>query len=136
MDIPANYMMCLNDGCPKAKDCLRKLAYESLGTQEVFLRVLNPRLYDKRASCKYFRSARKTRLAWGLKRAFESVPNGVCQQIKYELRAKFGNAKFYRFCRGEVALNEEDQAAVRKAFAKKGIAEEPLYEHWTEEYDW
>ncbi|WP_455586764.1 DUF6078 family protein [Bacteroides sp.] len=79
---------------------------------------------------------RKRCVAWGVKELLNRIPHEDAVSIKKELIEHFGKTKYYRFYREECCLKPKDQNFVRQAFRNKGIAEEPPFGHYTEEYLW
>ena len=135
--IPTDYALCQNDACPHTADCLRYICFKEQTSDNISIRVLNPKFYPADgAECKYFSSTEKVRVAWGVKGIFDSIPYNEAKAIKKELISHFGRTKFYQFFREERAIMPKDQAEIKGIFAKNGIQSEIACTRFTEEYDW
>ncbi len=58
--IPDAYLLCMNQDCPKATDCLRRIAEQQIGDEVRLWRVISPK-YQKNQTgdCPYFRPSGK-----------------------------------------------------------------------------
>ena len=109
--VPFNYARCYNEQCPKACNCLRRVA--ALLT-----------------------TAEKIHVAWGISHLLDNVPYKDGTNIKQQLIGHFGKTLYYRFYREERFLSPADQNYIRQLFRRKGITEEPVFDSYTDEYNW
>lgn len=94
--------------------------------------------------CRYhrlplFRKAQKYRVAWGIRHLLDNVPHKCAAPMRNQLVGHFGKTTYYRFYRQEQGLFPKAQAYIRQVFKQYGIAEEPKFERYSEEYsynDW
>ena len=73
-------------------------------------------------------------MAWGIKHLLDKVPYEAADEMRRQLIAHFGKNTYYRFYRLERPLRPEDQEFVCRLFQRKGIAEAPRFERYSEEY--
>ena len=62
---PATYPVCIHSDCPLAATCLHQMAYVEKVKTDEHLRLINPTLCAKDASCKYHRDCTPVRYARG-----------------------------------------------------------------------
>ena len=56
--------------------------------------------------------------------------------MKQTLIRYFGRGVYYSYYRKEVPLVPEEQEVIRKLFAENGVTSEPVFESYSEEYEW
>ena len=134
---PANYSRCFNNQCPKADNCLHRLAALRDTPEYPSIRIINPLCIPEDSSqCAYFQSTQKIHVAWGISHLLDEVPYKNLQPLKSQLIAHFGRGKYYRFYREKCYLSPEDQNYVRQTFRQYGIPGEPAFNSYSEEYRW
>lgn len=134
---PTDYPRCLHAQCPKAAECLHQLAAQQDTGDRAFITVVNPKAIPADAdACPHFKSARKVRLAWGVKNLFDTLPQKQAKIIKAEILQHFGRTKYYRIYRHETYMEPGEQEYIRKTFLRHGIQESPAFEEYTEGYVW
>ena len=102
---PANYSRCFNNQCPKADNCLHRLAALRDTPEYPSIRIINPLCIPEDSSqCAYFQSTQKIHVAWGISHLLDEVPYKNLQPLKSQLIAHFGRGKYYRFYREESYL--------------------------------
>ena len=100
---PANYSRCFNNQCPKADNCLHRLAALRDTPEYPSIRIINPLCIPEDSSqCAYFQSTQKIHVAWGISHLLDEVPYKNLQPLKSQLIAHFGRGKYYRFYREEL----------------------------------
>ena len=134
---PYNYARCFNNQCPKADNCLHRMAALNDTNEYPFIKSVNPQCFpvDGRA-CPYFQSAQKIHVAWGIKHLLDEVPYKDVFELKHRMLGYFGRGKYYHFYREECFLTPEDQNYIRQLFLQKGITKEPVFENYSDEYRW
>ena len=60
----------------------------------------------------------------------------MCSPMRNQLVGHFGKTTYYRFYRQEQGLFPKAQAYIRQVFKQYGIAEEPKFERYSEEYSY
>lgn len=134
---PYSYARCFNTQCTKADNCLHRLAALHDTTESPTIRIINPLCIPADSSqCTFFQSARKVRVAWGIRHLLDEIPYKDIQPLKSQLIAYFGRGKYYRFYREECYLTPDDQNYIRQVFRQHGMQKEPVFEAYSEEYMW
>lgn len=135
--VPSHFAHCFNGQCVKSNSCLRHLAAEHCTAAHPIIRTINPLCVpDNSDTCPYFRPLEKIRIAWGIKHLFDRLPYTEAKLLKSQIMARFGKTMYYRYYRKEYGVSPENQEFIRRVFSKKGIAEEPAFEYYSEEYIW
>ena len=92
---PANYSRCFNNQCPKADNCLHRLAALRDTPEYPSIRIINPLCIPEDSSqCAYFQSTQKIHVAWGISHLLDEVPYKNLQPLKSQLIAHFGRGKY------------------------------------------
>lgn len=134
---PYNFSRCFNAQCPKAENCLHRLAAVHDTPEYPSIRIINPLcIPEDNSQCSYFQSAKKIHVAWGIKHLFDNILHKNVSTLKNQLISYFGRGKFYRFYREESYLTPEDQNYIRRLFRQNGIEEEPVFDSYSDEYRW
>lgn len=134
---PTYYARCYNKQCTKADNCLRHIAVLHTTADTPFINAVNPDSFPAdTTTCPYYQSAEKIHLAWGITHLLDKVPFKDGQGIRQLLISHFGKSQYYRFHRHERPLRPEDQAYIRQVFRRKGITDEPVFDSYSDEYDW
>ena len=93
---PANYSRCFNNQCPKADNCLHRLAALRDTPEYPSIRIINPLCIPEDSSqCAYFQSTQKIHVAWGISHLLDEVPYKNLQPLKSQLIAHFGREESY-----------------------------------------
>ncbi|NDV66391.1 DUF6078 family protein [Bacteroides sp. 224] len=134
--VPDYYAHCLNEQCSRRSQCLRHLVAQADTSQHNVIRIINPKSIPADTNnCPFFKSNRKIRKAWGVKHLLDNVPYKDGSSIRQQLIDYFGRNMYYHIYRLERGILPEEQAYIQNVFRANGIAEEPQYEKYTEEYD-
>lgn len=113
------------------------LAAINCTSQYPTLSIINPnRIPADTTDCPYFRKAQKYRVAWGIRHLLDNVPHKCAAPMRNQLVGHFGKTTYYRFYRQEQGLFPKAQAYIRQVFKQYGIAEEPKFERYSEEYSY
>lgn len=135
--VPTNYARCYKEECPKADNCLRHLAMLRTTADTPFINIVNPASTPvDTTACPYFQSAQKLHYAWGVSHLLDKVPFKDGKYIRSQLVGHFGKSQYYRFYRRERPLTPDDQTFIRQVFLRKGITEEPVFDSYSDDYDW
>mgnify|MGYP000850643931 CR=1 FL=1 len=135
--VPEKYVHCFHDGCRQGSDCLRRLAALHAPKEVGVLRCVNPAAYPKRnGQCPYFRSTEKMRLAWGIATLCDDIPHGIATKLIPLVRQSFSKPTYYRILHQERPLYADEQKMIADLFARNGADRPPVYERYTESYDW
>lgn len=135
LSVPYNFARCFNNPCPQAINCLRHLAAQHSTADEPYISIVNPMSFPSDGnSCPYFKNAGKVRVAWGTKHLLNRIPHEDAVSIRKQLIRHFGKTGYYRFYREEHYLTPKEQSFIKEIFRNKGIATEPTFDRYTEEY--
>ena len=135
--VPFNYARCYNEQCPKACNCLRRMAALLTTADTSYISIINPMCIPATGiDCPHFQNAEKIHVAWGISHLLDNVPYKDGTNIKQQLIGHFGKTLYYRFYREERFLSPTDQNYIRQLFRRKGITEEPVFDSYTDEYNW
>ncbi len=135
--VPAGYIHCFNHACPLGGNCLRHLAALHVPKTRSYVMTVNPAAYPKDAArCPHFRSSEKIRFAWGMTATFDRIPYKTAVLLKEKIRSLYTKTTYYRILRKERSISPAEQAGIAGIFRQNGIDATPVYDSYTEEYDW
>lgn len=135
--VPSNYIHCLNQDCPLGDNCLRRLAALHAPKKYPYLVAVNPAAYPGDAThCPHFKSSAKIRFAWGLTATFDNIPYKTALLLKRKIRSLYSRTTYYRILNKERSLSPAEQSEIAHIFEQNGITSVPVYDSYTEEYDW
>lgn len=135
--IPAGFIHCFNARCPEAGGCLRHVAARYSAEAGRYIQVVNPACFPAGDTpCPDFKSAQKVRVAWGITNLLEKVPYRTARHLRKVMIFHFTKTLYYRYYRKEYGISPEAQLYIRKLFRQHGVQEEPVFDSYTEEYDW
>lgn len=130
----SSFLLCLNDNCPRAKECLHNSAYKDFGNSQKTINIINPNLYiELNAECSYFKTNQNVKIAWGLRTLLDSLSYDIAKSMRRRLIQKFGQTKYYRFYREELPILPEDQKTIKQIFLDEGIESDPQFNRFTME---
>ncbi len=133
---PNNYLMCQNAHCSCAKNCLHYIAYENLDDTTDSLDMLNPKKFNKSEKCMYFKPSEKVKVAWGLTKLLSMLPYESAKAIRKALISRFSKTRYYRYYRSELPIYPAAQKVIETVFQKYNITTPPVYDRFSEEYEW
>lgn len=102
--IPDAYLLCMNQDCPKATGCLRRIAEQQISDKVRLWRVISPK-YQKNQTgdCPYFRPSGKQTYALGFIGMLERMPYRQMQEAASRLLNHFGRRTYYRVAQRRTA---------------------------------
>ncbi len=135
--VPYQYIMCLNQQCPKADTCLRQLAEQSVPEKIEYLFIVNPKhLTTTKGDCPYYRCNIKARYAKGFIGILESLPHKQMENVISHLMSFFSRRTYYRVRKGERLLSPLEQQQVLNILKHCGVSQPPRFDAYIEDYDW
>ena len=135
--VPFHYIHCLNQACPRGENCLRRVVALHVPKEVPAVMTVNPALYPKDANrCPYFRSTEKFRYAWGRNALFDEIPYKQALLLKREMHDLYPKTTYYRILHQERPLSPAEQAVIARLFTKSGVSTAPVFDYYTEEYNW
>ena len=131
------YTLCFNDRCPKGENCLRRMLARHNVPECKRISVVNPLCYPPEGeACEFFRSDRKLQIAWGFSKLYNDMPARIATAIHAELEGGFNHTTYYRYRNQKKGLTPAQQQYIRQVCLRHGWKEEPVFDRYTEEYDW
>ena len=134
--IPDAYLLCMNQDCPKATGCLRRIAEQQISDKVRLWRVISPK-YQKNQTgdCPYFRPSDKQTYALGFIGMLEQMPYRQMQEAASRLLNHFGRRTYYRVRKGERPLSPNEQKSILNILEQCGIGDPassmPISKHTT-----
>lgn len=136
-DVPNGYIHCFHHQCAQKDKCMHYLVGTIMKPIHPLIYTINiPCVPENTIKCKHFLQVQQTRIAWGIKNLFDTLPTATSRRIKAVLLAKYKRSQYYRFYRKERGLTPEVQQFIKDLFKKHHVKEEPQYEFYTTEYVW
>jgi hypothetical protein len=133
----ADYLVCYNDNCEKAAQCLRrKVAGYVPDTRRLLLSVNPGYVARKKGKCEYFQSAEPIYMGKGLVHFYDRIPESAARAIRKQLLAHFGNSNYYRYRSGERLIKPEIKEYITEVCRKHGWTEELVFDETVLEYQW
>lgn len=136
-DIPHTYLLCMKQDCPKAANCLRRIAEQEMGDDVQQWSIISPKFQKKQTGeCRYFRPANKQVYALGFIGILERLPYKQMQEATFRLQSCFGRRTYYRMRKGERPLSPREQKNVLNLLKQCGIDAPGKFDAYFETYDW
>ena len=137
-DAPENFVKCLATGCTAADKCLRCRAAQALMQKNQKLLVASPAFINPEAGegCRMYQPLRTVRIAYGFKRALNSMRRDKSKSAAVILKSFYGDRKYYRKLNGEQAIDEAEQRKVINVSISRE-AEQPItFDSYKEVLKW
>lgn len=136
--VPSDYPLCLNSGCPHADTCLRQLVVQSIPENIPHWVIVSPSYLAtlEGEDCPFYRSAAKARFAKGCVRLLENLPYKQMQAVISQLISCFSQRTYYRIRKGERLLSPAEQQQVLDILKKCGVDHPQEFDAYVEQYDW
>lgn len=126
-------ILCANDTCQMAGQCLRHLKYNEEKESKLTLQIVNTSLLDITAEgCEYLHIPRQVMEAHGFKKMYESVPQRYSRNIWRSFPRCGSRRQFYRMLSGEVPLSPEHQEEIIAFFASHHADTTPGFDAYEE----
>lgn len=134
--VPYDYDHCFNHQCPRAGECLRHLAGVNIPRDVRSVRCVSPSVWPEGdASCPYFRSIKKIKLAWGVTNLTKGIPSHLATAIRRDVRYLWPHTSYARIRHLERPIRPDTQKRIERIFAYYAPGSHPKYDRVTEEYD-
>ena len=134
-DVPRDWAVCLDEDCPLATTCQRRMFGRLIPADMVEHNVVLPGAWrgDK---CQRYVEARPVRIVWGMTKLFAGVKWWEAQEMRWEIMNDIfgGRSQFYRYRRGRWPIPPERQEEIRAVFRRYGYEQEPRYDRVEETY--
>lgn len=121
-DMPGNYPLCTQSGCPRHETCLHWLAYDAKPVEKE-IRIYDPRWQEQHglADCEDYADSTPIVYAQGFEHIFDEMPKAKAESLRSRLLAHYGAYTYYRYRRGEYLMPPEVQDYIRKTAKNLGI---------------
>jgi hypothetical protein len=133
---PAGYPVCVHSECPKAAECLHRIAFEELRTEMTYMRLLNPDHCSADDSCTNFRSNKPLRYARGFKQMQRHMYPDQYVRFMTILIMEFGRNPYYDRRRGVIPMPPEEQKLVLQVLKRVGVTEELKFDSYVDAINW
>lgn len=135
--IPFTFVYCLHSQCPKAADCLRHKLLALVPSERTVIGTVNPAYIAAHPDkCLHFMPDHTVRFAIGITHLLDKVPHSEAVIIRNLLYGFFKRNMYYRIKNKERSIRPSEQESIRQIFLSRGIAEQPVFDEYIDEYDW
>ena len=131
--MPEHYMLCFNDDCPVADECLHRLAARSGRQTDDVVSAVNPVRYSGK-SCRYYKPNKVSTMAYGMVDSFHEVKADHIASLRNMLIHHFGRGSYYLRRNGLRPITPEEQQYISSVFRRFGY--EVKYDKTIEETQW
>ena len=122
--------------CPKAAECLHRIAFEKLRAEKTYMRLLNPDHCTADDSCRNFRYNKPLRYARGFTNFQRRMYPDQYEHFMSTLIMRFGRNPYYDRRRGTIAMPPEEQALVLQVLKNVGVTEEMQFDSYVDAINW
>lgn len=135
-NISKRWALCPGNGCPRAADCLRHLAYSQAPADvSQWLCVVHTASGDD--DCPYYQKAEKKRMAVGMSRIFSGIRS---RHMRHRLRVTISEylgsiGSYNRYKQGQKMLNPEQQQWIQDLIRCSGVEEAVVFDAYVDTYD-
>ena len=133
---PQDYPVCVHAQCPKAGECLHRIAFEKLRTEKDYMRLLNPDRCTADDSCQNFRGNKPVHYARGFTGFQSKMYPQQYDRFMTTLILHFGRNPYYDRRRGVIAMPPEEQAYVLQVLKKVGVTEQLTFDRYEDAINW
>lgn len=144
-NMPKDYIYCpvADEVCPRARHCLRALAYRMLPTMEQPakpgpIRIVHPACQTTaKDGCEYYREDTPVRFARGMTKLFDDIPHRLEADMRRRIMACFSCRSYYFQSRkGERLITPQEQQSIANVFRRAGLEAGPIFDSYIEEVYW
>lgn len=128
--------VCLHDDCEVAATCLFQQTFRKQKQMGKYLRLINPSLCTKQASCPHYMSNEPVRFARGFIHMQEHMLPKQYAKFMTTLILHFGRNQYFKRRKGEILLTPEDQEAVRIVLRNVGADSTMDFDTYVEGLYW
>ena len=131
--MPEHYLLCFNDECPLADNCLHRLAARSGRQKDEVALAVNPARCNGK-SCRHYKENKVVTMAYGMKDSFHEVKADHISALRKTLIYHFGHGSYYLRRNGLRPITPDEQKLISSIFRKFGY--EAKYDRMEEETQW
>ena len=131
--MPEHYVLCFNDECTLADECLHRLAARSGRQKDEVVTAVNPACNSGK-SCRYYKPNKVATMAYGMKGSFHEVKADHIASLRNALIHHFGRGSYYLRRNGLRPITPEEQQFISSIFSNYGY--ETKFDRMEEETEW
>jgi hypothetical protein len=131
--MPEHYLLCFNDECALADECLHRLAARSGRQTDEVVTAVNP-VCIKEKSCRYYKPNKVATMAYGMKGSFHEVKADHIASLRNVLIHHFGRGSYYLRRNGLRPITPEEQQFISSIISNYGY--ETKFDRMEEETEW
>lgn len=131
--MPEHYLLCFNDKCELADNCLLRFAAKSGRLKDEVLTVVNPNRFCGK-DCRYYRENKTVTMAYGMMNSFHQVKADDMASLRNKLIGHFGRGSYYLRRNGLRGITPEEQQYIASVFRSYGY--EVRFDKTAEETQW
>ena len=131
--MPEHYLLCFNDDCALADECLHRLAARSGRQKDEVVTAVNP-VRCSGMSCRYYKPNKVATMAYGMKDSFHEVKADHIASLRNVLIHHFGRGSYYLRRNGLRPITPEEQQFISSIFSNYGY--ETKFDRMEEETEW
>lgn len=131
--MPEHYVLCFNDECALADECLHRLAARSGRQKDEVVTAVNPACNGGK-SCHYYKPNKVATMAYGMKGSFHEVKADHIASLRDHLISHFGRGSYYLRRNGLRPITPDEQQYIASVFRNYGY--ELKFDRTEEETQW
>ena len=131
--MPEHYLLCFNDECALADECLHRLAARSGRQKDEVVTAVNP-VCNSGESCRYYKPNKVATMAYGMKGSFHEVKADHIASLRNVLIHHFGRGSYYLRRNGLRPITPKEQRYISGIFSHYGY--ESKFDRTEEETEW
>lgn len=131
--MPKHYLLCFNDECVLAENCLRRIAAQSGRLTDKVVSAVNPAICGGE-KCEYFKENKMVTVAYGMIDSFHEVKADDIVALRNTLIEHFGRGSYYLRRNGLHPITPKEQDYIASIFHRFGY--EVKYDRMEEETQW
>lgn len=131
--MPEHYLLCFNDECELANECLHRLAARSGRQTDDVVTAVNPVRYSGK-SCRYYKPNKVSTMAYGMIDSFHEVKADHIASLRNALINHFGRGSYYLRRNGLRPITPKEQRYISRIFSHYGY--EAKFDRIEEETEW
>lgn len=135
-DMPDYYAVCQHADCPKASECLHRLAYAPQLARLSQLRLLNPTHCTCDDQCPHFHSSATVTFARGFTNFQQKMYPHQYTEFMRLCIAHFSRNTYFERRRGARLLPPAEQEFILSALRQVGVTEELQFDGYEDRVNW
>ena len=109
----SHYVLCYNSACSRHEHCLHYILTGYAPEAAPVVTIVNPRRPDVLADqCTDYQSDAKRRMARGLTKFYDNIPQPKAKAIRSDLIATFNKTLYFKWRNGEKPITPEQQTQI------------------------